>query len=151
MTHYDSSPEYQQDSADSSQAVSVPLSPCSQIAFVGAGNLDTEPEGSQPAADSQALFTEPLYPVSGAAVASPEQPAPSVCRRVPAVSVAALGPNAMLTVSQVAIELGVSSQRVRQLIAGGWLKAQKVNARLLLVRRKDLVAVAVRSSGRPCS
>ena len=48
--------------------------------------------------------------------------------------------------SQVATELHVSPQRVRQLIAAGWLRARKVNPRLLLVRSQDLRAVRVRKS-----
>ena len=54
-----------------------------------------------------------------------------------------------VTVAQAAVRLGVSPRRVRALIAAGWLEASRANARLLLIRRSALRAVAVRLPGRP--
>lgn len=92
--------------------------------------------------------TSPL-PDSVPTVASPAVPAALVSRRVPQSSGAASGPNTWLTVSQVAIELGISPQRVRQLLDAGSLKGKKVNPRLWIVQRKDVKYVGVRLPGRP--
>ena len=54
-----------------------------------------------------------------------------------------------VTVAQAAVRLGVSPRRVRALIQAGWLEATRANARLLLIRRSALRAVAVRLPGRP--
>ena len=146
MTHYDSSAEYQD---EPSESLAASISPCEGV---GAGNLGHDPEESQTSTGSPALLTPSEYHANGVGVVqdeAPAVPAPSISPRVPRPSGAASGPNAMLTVSQVGIELGVSPQRVRQLISAGWLKAVAVNPRLYLIRRKDLIAVAYRSSGRP--
>lgn len=57
--------------------------------------------------------------------------------------------NGTITVRQAAQELGVSPQRVRKLIADGFLKAELMNPRFLLIRKQDLKAVAIRHKGRP--
>jgi excisionase family DNA binding protein len=54
----------------------------------------------------------------------------------------------LLTVSQVAVELGVTTGRVRQLLLAKRLKGEKVG-RDWLVLPKDLEAVRNRPTGRP--
>lgn len=53
-----------------------------------------------------------------------------------------------LTVTQVAERLGITSERVRVLIRGGRLPAQKFGP-VYMVREGDVKLVAVRKTGRP--
>jgi excisionase family DNA binding protein len=54
----------------------------------------------------------------------------------------------MLTTSQVAAELGVTTSRVHALIQSGRLPAQKMG-RDYFIEKKDLAKVRVRKPGRP--
>jgi excisionase family DNA binding protein len=54
----------------------------------------------------------------------------------------------LLTCATAAGRLGISSRRVRQLIAAGRLRALK-HGRDWLIREADLARVAVRKPGRP--
>lgn len=55
-----------------------------------------------------------------------------------------------LTVKQVADTIGISPRRVRELCAEGVLPFTKVNARLILIDRKDIKkAERRRPKGRP--
>lgn len=53
-----------------------------------------------------------------------------------------------LTTAQAADSLGVTAERVRQLIRAGRLPAEKVG-RDFLIKKKDLVQVKDRKPGRP--
>lgn len=53
-----------------------------------------------------------------------------------------------LTTTEAAAELGVSRARVRQLILGGRLKAQKIG-RDWAIASEDLATVRERKTGRP--
>ncbi len=56
----------------------------------------------------------------------------------------------MLTVTQAATKLGISSRRLRAMITEGTVKATKVNDRLYLIREGDLKGVKVyKKRGRP--
>ena len=54
-----------------------------------------------------------------------------------------------LTTAQVAKRLGITPQRVRQLVSTGRIKARKPSPALLLIDVKELAKVKVRKPGRP--
>lgn len=54
----------------------------------------------------------------------------------------------LLTVAEVACELGLSASRVRALIAAGRLKASKLGSQWIVIA-SDVDAVRTRVSGRP--
>jgi excisionase family DNA binding protein len=58
--------------------------------------------------------------------------------------------SSFLTVTQAAAKLGISSRRLRAMIAEGTVKATKVNDRLYLINERDLKGVKVYGKrGRP--
>lgn len=54
-----------------------------------------------------------------------------------------------ITTTEAAERLGISSSRVRVLIAAGRLPAIAVNTRMMLIDPRDLVKVKTRKTGRP--
>ena len=55
----------------------------------------------------------------------------------------------LLTTKEAAVELELSEQRVRALIASGRLKASKFGSRAHAIKMADLKAVRNRKPGRP--